>query len=46
MKILKPVSILLMMFVGGSALAADCSAQIEGNDAMQFNKTSMTVPAS
>ncbi len=46
MKILKPVSMLLMMLVGGSALAAECSAQIEGNDAMQFNKTSMTVPAS
>jgi azurin len=46
MKILKPVAMLLMMLVGGSALAADCSAQIEGNDAMQFNKTSMTVPAS
>ena len=46
MKILKPVSMALMMVVGGSALAADCSAEVEGNDAMQFNKTSMTMPAS
>ncbi|MEO8923380.1 MAG: azurin [Caldimonas sp.] len=46
MKILKPISMALMMVTGGSALAASCSAEIEGNDAMQFNKTSMTVPAS
>lgn len=46
MKILKPVSLALMMVVGGSAMAASCSAEIEGNDALQFNKTSMAVPAS
>lgn len=46
MKILKPILLASMMLVGGSALAANCSAEIEGNDAMQFNKTSMTVPAS
>lgn len=46
MNILKPVSLALMMVACGSALAANCSAEIEGNDAMQFNKTSMTVPTS
>ncbi len=46
MKILKPILLASMMLVGSSALAANCSAEIEGNDAMQFNKTSMTVPAS
>ena len=28
------------------AFAADCSVQVEGNDAMQFNTKSITVPAS
>lgn len=46
MKILKPIALALMMVAGGSALAANCDAEIEGNDAMQFNKTSMKVPAS
>lgn len=27
-------------------LAADCSAEIDGNDAMQFNKASISVPQS
>lgn len=47
MKIMEPISLALMLIVAsGSALAADCSTVIEGNDMMQFNKTSMTVPAS
>jgi azurin len=35
------------LLVSGAAMAADqCSTEIEGNDAMQFNKSSITVPAS
>jgi len=34
------------LLLSGAALAADCSAVIEGNDQMQFNLKSMTVPAS
>lgn len=32
--------------LAGPALAANCDVEIEGNDAMQFNKTSIAVPAS
>ncbi len=32
--------------VAGPARAADCSAEIDGNDAMQFSKASIAVPAS
>jgi len=35
------------LLLSGAALAADqCSATIEGNDAMQYNLKTMTVPAS
>ena len=34
------------LLVSGAAMAADqCSTEIEGNDQMQFNKASITVPA-
>ena len=32
--------------VGGAAVVTDCATEIEGNDAMQFNVKSITVPAS
>ncbi|QOW20536.1 azurin [Lysobacter ciconiae] len=31
---------------GGAAVVTDCATEIEGNDAMQFNVKSITVPAS
>jgi azurin len=35
------------LLISGAALAADqCSTEIEGNDAMQYNKSSIDVPAS
>src|SRR6218665_695508 len=37
---------LLTALLAMPALAATCNADIEGNDAMQFNKTSIAVPAS
>lgn len=37
---------LLTVLLGGPALAAECDLEIESNDAMQFNKTSIAVPAS
>lgn len=42
----KPVALGLALAASSSVWAADCSAEIEGNDAMQFNKTTMTVPKS
>ncbi|MFJ7566045.1 azurin [Herminiimonas sp. NPDC097707] len=32
--------------LSSSVLAADCSTEIEGNDAMQYNKASISVPQS
>jgi azurin len=34
------------LLMSGAAMAADCSTEIEGNDVMQYNKASITVPAS
>ena len=42
----KPVALGLALAASSSVWAAECSAEIEGNDAMQFNKTTMTVPKS
>ena len=44
----KPVALgLALAFASSSSVwAADCTAEIEGNDAMQFNKTTMAIPAS
>ncbi|MGJ7542333.1 azurin [Variovorax sp. LT1R16] len=39
-------AILFTALLAGPALAANCDVEIEGNDAMQFNKTSIAVPAS
>jgi azurin len=35
-----------MTAVAAPVLAADCAVEIEGNDAMQFNKPTISVPAS
>ncbi len=45
-KYLKPVALALALAASSSVFAADCTAEIEGNDAMQFNKTTMTIPLS
>ena len=43
----KPVLLALAMTaVAAPVLAADCAVDIEGNDAMQFNKSTLAVPAS
>lgn len=39
-------ALLLTALLAGPALAATCDVEIEGNDAMQFNKQSIAVPAS
>lgn len=46
MKIWKTAALLMLAGLSSSVLAADCSAEIEGNDAMQFNKASISVPQS
>src|SRR5690606_19065048 len=47
MMILKTtVAALLTALLATSGLAATCNVDIEGNDAMQFNKASIAVPAS
>ncbi len=42
----KALALVLAIGAGASAHAADCSVEIEGNDAMQFNKNAITVPQS
>lgn len=39
-------AVLWTALLAGPALATTCEVEIEGNDAMQFNKQSITVPAS
>lgn len=39
-------AVLLATLLAGPALAATCDVDIEANDAMQFNKSSIAVPAS
>lgn len=46
MKIWKTAALLILAGLSSSVLAADCSTEIEGNDAMQFNKASISVPQS
>ncbi|MFT3721417.1 azurin [Pseudorhodoferax sp.] len=42
-----PLVIVASLFAAGSAFAAGpCDLEIEGNDAMKFNKDSLSVPAS
>lgn len=42
----KPVALALALAASSSVFAADCSVEIDGNDAMQFNKATMAIPAS
>ncbi|MDA8447960.1 azurin [Paracidovorax valerianellae] len=37
---------LALVLASGPTWAADCTAEIEGNDAMQFNKATLAVPQS
>jgi len=49
MKTIRTKSLLLaaaLALASGAASAAQCDAEIEGNDAMQFNKSTIAVPAS
>ena len=46
MNIKKTCTLALWLALAGTASAATCDLEIEGNDAMQFNKTSMDVPQS
>ncbi len=46
MKMRNTVGALLAALLAGPVLAATCDVEIEGNDAMQFNKSSIAVPAS
>ncbi len=47
MKMWKPAALMAMAFAAVPALAADnCTGEIAGNDAMQFSKATMSVPAS
>lgn len=46
MNVWKVAAVAMMAGLAGPVLAADCSTDIEGNDAMQFNKASITVPQS
>lgn len=42
----KPVALALALAASSSVWAADCTAEIDGNDAMQFSKSTLTVPHS
>ncbi|NMM84618.1 azurin [Rhodococcus sp. SRB_17] len=42
----KPVAFALALVAATPVWAADCATEIDGNDAMQFNKSSIAVPAS
>ena len=46
MKAWKPTLVLLLAGWSSQVLAADCSVEIAGNDAMQFDKASISVPQS
>lgn len=46
MKAWKVAVAAMMAGLAGPVLAADCSTVIDGNDAMQFSKASISVPAS
>ena len=46
MKMRNTAATMLAALLAGPVLAATCDVEIEGNDAMQFNKTSIAVPAS
>ena len=40
----KPVALALALAASSSVWAADCSTEIDGNDAIQFNKATMEIP--
>ena len=46
MKTRTTAALLFTALLAGPVLAATCDIEIEGNDAMQFNKTAIAVPAS
>jgi azurin len=46
MKAWKPTLFLLLAGLSSQVWAADCSVEISSNDAMQFDKTSISVPQS
>jgi azurin len=46
MKAWKPALLLALVALSGQTLAADCSVEISGNDALQFDKASISVPQS
>ncbi len=46
MKMEKTAALLLGALLAGPVLAAQCDVEIEGSDAMQFNKSSVAVPQS
>lgn len=46
MKMRNTAAMLLTALLTGPVLAATCDVEIEGNDAMQFNKNSIAVPTS
>ena len=43
-KHVKPLALALALVASSRVFAAVCSAEIDGNDAMQFNKTTMAIP--
>ena len=45
-KYFKPAALALVLAASSSVWAADCKTEIDGNDAMQFNKATITVPQS
>ena len=45
-KYFKPAALALVLVASSSVWAADCKVEIDGNDAMQFNKKTMTIPQS
>ncbi len=45
-RIWKPLAVVALCVGAAPVWAADCAVEIEGNDAMQFNKPTISVPAS
>ena len=46
MSIRKSLALVFVAALAGPVLAAECAVEVEGNDAMQFNKKSIDVPQS
>lgn len=45
-KFWKPLALTVALAASSSVWAADCSVEIEGNDAMKFNMSTMAIPQS